>query len=601
MRYISILFVLVVFILSGCSDGQMPSAAKDESKPNVEAPNGGDQPAEVPAVDQKPTDQPAAKPSDKKPEEQGVVSGLTLNQRVADAGALIAIFDHQYAPKEWKQAFFKQDFKLQADKLIDEVSVEKMDDEDFFAAMAEFVNSFKDGHTRLMIPSTYQVSLGFAVDRFGDEVLIVDIDDRILDKEKFPFKIGDRLVAIDGVDVSKLQEELSKYVNSGSDLQRRRLAASSLVSREQASIPDLPGGVANVTIFSRERSAEETVSLKWIEDGYELAKVASAGTLKNVKAMGSMQYEKKSSLLERIRGGRFVEHKEYPFYGRRIPIFPMWDSFVKRGEEPIYSGVFTIGDRKIGFIRFDTWMVDDNKEFLNKVEEELKYFQENTDALLIDQMYNGGGDPCLATSVVSMLIEKDAKEVLAMARSNRTWLMQYEGAVSQCDAEKNGDECKMAENIIAEIRGSIEKGSTLAGPFPFCNADGNIKPASVYSKSIVMLINEMSISVGDDFPVTLQDAGRAVLFGETTAGGGGSVNGRRGLGYSDFSFSFTDSLSWRDKEVKAPNGEMTHYIENVGAIPDVHYPENANDYLNGYKDYKAAVEKVLMDLIQNNG
>ena len=106
------------------------------------------------------------------------------------------------------------------------------------------------------------------------------------------------------------------------------------------------------------------------------------------------------------------------------------------------------------------------------------------------------------------------------------------------------------------------------------------------------------MSTADMVPSYLQDSGRVVIFGYRTNGAGGNVVDIPTIGYSDFSTKQTESLAYRPKAIMSPNGIMTHYIENVGVIPDIEYNITEDDFLYGYEGYKIAIENTIKTMLE---
>lgn len=586
MRFIGLIVVLVLtFVLTGCTQKSKDPEVMSEVM--------------ISRYDRASTLKPemtlSEASSNSSPAAQ---SGLTKNQRIADATSLISIIDHQYAPLEWKTKLFGLSFKGMNEKLIADVSRDNMTDLDFYDAMIRYACSFNDGHFSMRAPTNYVALLGFGVDQFGGEVLIIDIDDRLLPKEKFPFAVGDRLVAIDGVPIEKVKDQLRPYICFGGELGKDRLAAINSVYRPQDNFPSVPEGRVDVTVFSRKEGREMTAVLNWIGIGEKLALSTRPGFEKS--NMRATKINNDRTILEDLRNDKIDGYFASSRYGQRTPLFPLWDTFVKRNDDPIVTGEFTIGDKKIGYIRIQEWdFNEESKEkFFKVLEDDLKYFEEKTDILLIDQKFNPGGDACFMSDAIGLFSVEPMRNVSLQIRANRYWLAILESESSSCDREKNKKDCEIAEGMVFALRRALERGAFLAGPVNFCSYDGLIQPAMIYSKPILILIDEMDISCGDAFPILMQENGRAKLFGMPTSGGGGNVIGKSFLGYSDFSFRYTASLMWRPLSYEIMPGLKSFYVENFGAQPDYKYQETASDYLNGYKDYKSSVEKALLEMIE---
>jgi hypothetical protein len=126
---------------------------------------------------------------------------------------------------------------------------------------------------------------------------------------------------------------------------------------------------------------------------------------------------------------------------------------------------------------------------------------------------------------------------------------------------------------------------------PMNKLGGTIPPSQKarFTRPILVLINELSISCGDFFPAILQDNKRAVLFGVRTSGAGGYVQEQEfhnSLGISKI--RITSSIAVR------ANGRP---IENLGVSPDIRYKITADDIRNGYGGYAAAVNKAMAEVM----
>ena len=71
----------------------------------------------------------------------------------------------------------------------------------------------------------------------------------------------------------------------------------------------------------------------------------------------------------------------------------------------------------------------------------------------------------------------------------------------------------------------------------------------VYTKPIIVLIDEFSISAADIFPSMIQDNKRAILVGMRSSGGGGSVSGWPTGFYSESLSTNTNTLVVRKKPI----------------------------------------------------
>lgn len=264
-----------------------------------------------------------------------------------------------------------------------------------------------------------------------------------------------------------------------------------------------------------------------------------------------------------------------------------------------------VGGHRIGFIRIHTYSSRriDFEKAIEELEEEIASFEQSTEALIIDQTSNGGGNWCHTLNVASFFFDTPQRETRDRWRVNRETVVSME-EISLDKGVSDADR-QIAIKIAREVREAMKAGATLTEPIPECNLDGFVKPHTnkdgariTYTKPVLMLVNELSVSCGDYFPAFFQDRGRAVIFGATTSGGGGSVKRiEQRIGYSEILMGYTISMGVR--EPTGPDaGTGIHYIENAGVTPDIEYAITAEDIVTGYKPYAEAVERAVLALVE---
>jgi len=537
---------------------------------------------------------------------------LTREQRISDAQTMIALFEHRYAPLQWKEESLGISFGDLTSKLVAEAYKENLTDLEFYAAMAKFSGGVKDTHNWFILPSNYRADLGFTCDYVEDRVLIANIDREELPEDVFPYERGDELVAMDGIPVHEIIDELSQYESEGNWLAEMRFLAGTLTHRRQRNYPYIPSGPVYLDIFSQSRGTMEAVTLEWAMEGKPLAGtelpiLVPVQPIEPITPKSEVaNFDKIKNPLEILRWSGIDSEKGV--HGRirdPEPFFPMWESYVKRTNSPLVSGIFLLNGYRIGFLRIPTWAPQEWSGWIKYLEEQIPYLEKETDALLIDQTDNGGGWICLGEVVSEFLVSESIPSNLFQLRANRHFLKSMEEwyihLTEQADQQRDQE---IAKKIIDEIRAAIEEGRPLTDPVSLCFTDGYIHPhftdegvKTVYTKPILMLINEWSISTADMTPAPLQDAKRVVMFGGTTCGAGGNVETTSVIGHSDFRISQTESLTVRPIAVMTDSGVPTNYLENVGVIPDVPYYITVDDFVNGYQGYKKAIEDTMMEML----
>lgn len=519
---------------------------------------------------------------------------MSREERVEDAQTIINLFEQQYAPMDWKRELWGLDFNANSQKLLNDAA-NAQNDKEFYYAVIDFLASFKDGHIGYQIMSSYKAYLPFGAKCFSDGILISEINRDLLPDEKTPFKVGDKLIAIDGKSSEDILDEIIGFLTNGYEPTDRAWLCQFLTSRPQQYFPDIPTGDANITILPQGSNEPISVDLKWITKGVSVVEMPPQSAVGYMAKSIDTDRRYSNGNYDKIGADGNADRQMLPFFG-------IWDNFKLHAKEPFLTGTFELNGRTIGFIRIDTWDDDDGlpaySDLTEFFEKEVKFFINNTDALIIDQTNNGGGSICyMSYSVAPFFTTIPRNEIRLEVRANRLWLRKYGLGSIGIDKAHN-------ETWIKEITKAIENGDRLTKPLPFCYNSGSILPYRDkgnnlihYNKPVLLLVNEASFSAADMFPAMMKDWDVMTLFGARTGGGGGTIVHTEYLGHSELWIQLTVSMEYREKAVLAPNGTYTHYIENVGVTPEIEYETTSEDFLDGYANYRKAVEGAILDLI----
>jgi len=553
--------------------------------------------------DSVPEDKPAEAPPDVVVEEEPYSGGFTKEQRISDAQTIIGLFERNYAPREWKKEFLNISFEDHSKSFV-VAAAEDISDEEFYGFIGKYLTGFQDAHIGFYFPSSAAATLPFIVDDIEEHLVVVET------KHDAPedIKVGSELVAIDGVPAETILEEILNYVGTGNPAASRRFAARQITLRRQYSLPELPDeATVTVTFRSFADGTAKDVTLEWERTGNEFAEYNDAGIdiSANVKS-DTIEAKDDNPFYSKMRIFPSLEKRSFSLLGNTEPFFPMGDDFMERKDGPLYSGIFIVENKRIAYIRIPDFY-SNPYESIAQMEEDIRYYEDTTDALILDETANPGGDWCYATTLASFFYDETFKDLNDHWRANRDTLTHIEMMVEHPEwFDLTEDEIKQAEEIAADIRDAMKTGRLLSKPYPICAWDGNLEPYKddegnkiIYTKPVLLLMNELSVSCGDLFPALMKDNGRATLFGATTMGGGGAVDGRRAIGYSESNISFTISLVLRNKTTETSDGLQTGFIENVGVKPDIEYQITLDDFMSGYELYRNSVIQAALSLVDN--
>ncbi|RZA07211.1 MAG: protease-like activity factor CPAF [Proteobacteria bacterium] len=535
-------------------------------------------------------------------------AALSVEQRLSDYGQLVSIVKRSYGPLRWKKESIGLDFAKLTTDFETRVRAVKSDAE-FYRTLSAFLSSLKDGHTKGVIPSNYTGSLGFVADLVAGKVLIESVDTLKLPSVIFPFKRGDEVIAIGDRPVAQLIDELSQINHNGNEASTRRIAAARLTVRREAAGFEVPKGITTVTVLPAGAKQPVTVSLTWNNTGSPLVELDDLGAVLEDQANEGSATSGEDSFAEAIAKSSFANlalpkatrddfaRIGLSDMGSPKSVFTLPEGARVLDKLPITAAIYQAAGKRIGVLRIHSYMDDGLLEALKRA---LIEMEQETDVLVLDQTYNPGGSVSLVSKIVGLFADKSYRDMNFVVRPSLNWMESFRGLSDKADETLAKNSQDVVANVLkgrfeyleGEVRSAIEQKRFYTAPFSLDLTGagyGMIQPnASVrYTKPVLLLINELDFSGGDEFPALMKDNGRVTLFGAQTAGAGGNVNEYGPLANSYFKFNLTESLMVR------PNGQ---FVENRGIVPDVAYAITEDDFNNGYRGYVAAFTKEALKL-----
>jgi len=179
---------------------------------------------------------------------------LTPAQKEADFRYLASMYSTYYAPLDWKKQLFNFD-ALSIKPWLDKVAATTTD-LDFYEVCVAYVAGLHDTHDHFSLPSDFFATLGFSVDIYDGVLLVDSINRTTLPSKDYPFTTGDRLISVDGRDMTMMLQDFANYAAWGNPIASRRLAAARITSRSQSLMPhatDVIGKSATVRGWYRAR------------------------------------------------------------------------------------------------------------------------------------------------------------------------------------------------------------------------------------------------------------------------------------------------------------------------------------------------------------
>lgn len=525
---------------------------------------------------------------------------MTTDQKVADFTSLSQFYARHYTPANWKIVQFGYDL-TDLRPWLPKVRATKNDIE-YVDVVIEYLAALNDGHIRYTMPSRYQAYLRFDVDIYDGKTLIEFISSAFPRRE-FPIEIGDELVSLDGQTSEQWITRLRRYGIGANESATRRRAADYITFRPQSTIPWAAqiGETAKVVIRKKD-GTEVTYDIPWSKTGAAITNLPPVGGVRTAEGTIYGQRNKAEryqaladewgvTLEPRVADepevltAREIEERKaqigeaHPVdvgliaLGQITPLFAPPTGFRQRAgmmaTDFFLSGTFPLDGKTIGFIRIPSFSPANTTTALNQFRAEIAFFEANTAGLVIDVMHNPGGNVCFAQELMRYLATKPFWGVGYWIKPTLSWYNVFESRAAAAQAPGVQTwERTLLTLYYDQLAAAYAKGEET-GVYPICSSSLTTLPQDiVYTKPVMVLTNEFSVSAGDTFPMLFQDAQRGRIVGMRTGGLGGNVNDYFQTGITEANLRITRSLITRENPVPSPAGP-TRFIENVGVAPDV--------------------------------
>ena len=422
-----------------------------------------------------------------------------------------------------------------------------------------------------------------------------------------PILRGDEIVSLDGKPINDVITSLLRYGGSDANPRgNRRGAADFIFFRPQSRILGAALLDGNVSIGVRHQGSAEvkTCETPWIKFGEPirtlglvptlngsrvLRLLASGATRPAIAAEGPVWqqalWELGYSADDSHPSGN--DHGEEIFHGvtgrgATQPVFTLPTGFIRRvgvtNADNFLTGTYTSGGKRIGYIRVPR--MTPNGLFAGALAQfgtEIAFLEANTDGLVVDVMRNPGGIIEYGHSLSEYFVSTPQPAVGFELRATLARITNLSNQIASLRAQQSPTwVIQLFERVLADVKTAYSENRGLTGPLPLDRPYLEIYPAvdaafrpNVYTKPMIILIDEFSVSTADLFPAVLQDAGRAKLVGYRTGGLGGTNGSFYSGVYSETSTGVTFGLMVRPKAITADGFPTTQYIENVGVRPDI--------------------------------
>lgn len=523
-------------------------------------------------------------------------------------------FQVKYAPFQWKKQYFGWELN---DAFYRLYTAQYSSHKELQMEVARYFSSFGDLHVGVLFYSTESAMFPFQLVEVEGRYFIAWVCEKWA-SEVFPeLKEGVEITHFNDISLGTLVDQYIEEDYQGHNTPTTRfLALKRLTFNMGAKGHKVSQDPVLVQLASGEKRTVE-----WIFFPEQITPPADRLWQKNKKDF--LFSGIKSSFINRLRcypyyllekqtkqsllGSQYEEKETIGAKNSSLPILgPICYDFGKKSTFQAY--IFSHQKKKkIGFVRIPSYNF--GEEEVEEFRKIIKIMERSTDGLIIDQRNNPGGHVFFMYALLSMLTDHplqiggDAQKITQEdVYEAATFLEALSGLTTDQEVKEVLGDTICGYPVDLRLAGQIEaycifvvnawqEQKELTFPYPILGID-QIMPHKTtrYTKPILMLVNERSISCGDFAPACLQDNGRAVIGGSRTAGAGGCVKGYTFPNYIGVcQYTCTHTLAHR------MNGEM---LENLGVTPDIDIPLQVEDLTHGFHSYSQTVLSIMEKLLK---
>lgn len=527
------------------------------------------------------------------------------------------ILDVGYAPISWKEAHFGWNLDEEIEKAKQKVDEQPdISVKSFQKIVRNFFMSMHDLHVSARFHSTECASLPFFVKGVNGKYYITYINNEMLSPSVYRIEKGDELVSFDGKlteeVIINLQQDLMSTTCEGTDRSMTELFLTNRIGSHAHEVPTEP---IMIGIRKQNQQRINYYQLTW---NYEPELISN-----HFKIPSSKLDKEKSFLEQNILKPQMVSSYNDFFQslvvkdlqagikpGARKSFLPLLGKkwWASGSDNTFYAYLYENEcGHLIGYIRIPHYMgsTDEVFEFAKIIE----YFEERSHGLIIDQVNNPGGSLFYMYALAGILTDQPLNTPKHRVSISQEQVAQAIKLIPLFESISDDDDAKVVLgdlfsghpvthqmtkfflNYFRFIVSEWEAGKTVTDPTSLYGFDKiNPSPFGCYTKPILLLVNELSISCGDFFPAILQDNKRALIMGARTSGAGGFVLKHQFPNLFGLSaFNYTGSIAERiDKKP----------IENLGVTPDIPYKISSVDLQSSYVEYASEINKSINSMVK---
>lgn len=523
---------------------------------------------------------------------------LTETEAREDFRELAGLFRSLYGPLEYKEQRFGFSFEDWVSEIEGELKNAKTDAE-IFALYAKFTSKFQDGHVGISFPAQSGAAFKHTVPVFLVPVEGKTLVGAVLDPKLTSITAGDEVLAIDGQAPEELLKIILKYQALATPASNKHWIFKALM--RDFYIPELAPRKNTVALTLRKwNGTVVTEELVWkVEPSVSERFVLNGPLSLTVPAVPEFQAAAGASLLGMA--------KPKPFFATPTTMAVFNMRVVTASEEyrakygltatdkpDIFAALYKFEGKTILLVRNYIYSHSDfpNSTYMKGYKAILDQWEDLADVLVLDQTHNGGGSYC--EEFFRLFIKEQKSGFVQSLNVDRKWIVGLRGEWADEMSKGAGADLKRVFQAMGSVvEKAYDNGDRMTEYLPIIGGSNRVGPLEyTWKKPMLVLVDELSGSCGDAFPMLVKNNGVAKIFGTRTMGLGGNVEALT-LKNSQTGIRLTRGLFTSYREDGKYSPELL--IENNGVLPDYPYEHTVSDFRLGFIGYVREFSKKAIE------
>jgi hypothetical protein len=533
---------------------------------------------------------------------------MTNAERAEDLQQIFAYVRAFYGPYEYKEQRFGYSIEALEDTAR-RMLARTGGDDGFYTAAKWFLSRLRDGHVALETPPDSNPISEYVIPLFLQPVqgkaLVAEIFEPSLLDEGISY--GDEVLSVDGVSPFDQLEEYAKLQSFANDLSDQHLIYQALI-RPGFAVGLRPRTPTAHIQFRRSDGSEYSRDLIWREDRTPpLPFALEQGPL---PALDKDAFLVHGALARNahVHGSLATWGAPLPFFYTQAtaavfdltPVAPNAQMLAKYGLDPstaptdIFAALYSYEGKTLLLVRqstydYDNPAIDARLAYYRAI---LDQYDSFVDGLVLDQTHNPGGSIRYCIDFARLFLPEPGQNFVQAYNTDRTWINEFRAWARESDPTLSSEISQSYELRGSLIEAAYDAGKSTTAPLAlYLGNDLRPDGSYVWTKPRIVLIDELSGSCGDVFPMLIQRNGAAPLFGRRTMGLGGNVETVGTLANSTARLHLTRGLFTTHQDDESYPARA--FIENNGVEPDIEHEISVEDFRNGFVEYMAHFSEVL--------